>query len=261
MIIPQRVFRIAALLILILQLNSTGQEPSKSIFLIGNSLTWDTVPPKLDGDVQWHVDCGKSLPWMHDHPDMPCVKSSVLWTKALRQKQYDFVTFQPHYGSSLESDVATISKWIQLQRKAVFVIHTGWARSKTRSAEYVDQASTHKMTHSPHYIRSLITALKKEYPKREFRQTHAIDLLDRVARDIKNGSAPFKKVEELYRDAIHMKLDSGRYLMHNAMRIALGQPRSAAAFKNSNPKIIKYLNQVLDSIPARAKVNAAAPGN
>jgi hypothetical protein len=34
---------------------------SKKIFLIGNSLTWDTLPGLLDGDVQWHVDCGKNL--------------------------------------------------------------------------------------------------------------------------------------------------------------------------------------------------------
>ena len=39
-----------------------------SYYLIGNSLTWDTVPSKLDGDVQWHVDCGKSLPFIYENP-------------------------------------------------------------------------------------------------------------------------------------------------------------------------------------------------
>ena len=32
-----------------------------SVFLIGNSLTWDTVPSQLGPEVKWHVDCGKSL--------------------------------------------------------------------------------------------------------------------------------------------------------------------------------------------------------
>ena len=49
-----------------------------SYFLIGNSLTWDTVPSKLDGDVQWHVDCGKSLPFIYENPQKPCVKTSTL---------------------------------------------------------------------------------------------------------------------------------------------------------------------------------------
>ena len=48
---------------------------TRSYYLIGNSLTWDTVPAWMDGDVQWHVDCGKSLPFIHANPDEPCVKT------------------------------------------------------------------------------------------------------------------------------------------------------------------------------------------
>ena len=109
------------------------QRQQQRVFLIGNSLTWDTVPSKLDGDVQWHVDCGKSLPWMHDNPEKPCVKSSTLWPAALKDKQYDIVSVQTHYGATLEEDAETISKWMTLQPKAIFVIHTGWARSATRA--------------------------------------------------------------------------------------------------------------------------------
>jgi len=55
------------LLILILVLTKCvalmAEEPkTSSCYLIGNSLTWDTVPPLLSGDVQWHVDCGVNLP-------------------------------------------------------------------------------------------------------------------------------------------------------------------------------------------------------
>jgi hypothetical protein len=43
-------------------------EETRSFYLIGNSLTQDTVPSGLDGDVQWHVDCGKSLPFIYENP-------------------------------------------------------------------------------------------------------------------------------------------------------------------------------------------------
>ena len=72
-----------------------AEDKAKSYYLIGNSLTWDTAPSLLDGDVQWHVDCGKSLPYIMAHPEMPCVKTSTLWPQALkenagRRSRHDF---------------------------------------------------------------------------------------------------------------------------------------------------------------------------
>jgi len=43
--------------------------------------------------VQWHVDCGVSLPFIYANPDKPCVKLSTLWTTALRDKQYEFASY------------------------------------------------------------------------------------------------------------------------------------------------------------------------
>ena len=88
-----------------------AEEPAtKSYYLIGNSLTWDTLPGLLDGDVQWHVDCGTSLPFVFANPGKPCVKSSTLWPAALKEKQYDVVSVQPHYGSTLQQDVETMHR-------------------------------------------------------------------------------------------------------------------------------------------------------
>ncbi|MFM7845344.1 MAG: hypothetical protein ACKPEY_14085, partial [Planctomycetota bacterium] len=114
------------------------QPPNRpsSYYLIGNSLTWDTVPMRLAGDVQWHVDCGVSLPHIYAHPEKPCVKESSIWTQALRDKQYEFLSVQPHYGSTLAEDVETISNWMKLQPKAVFVIHSGWAFHAQRASEF-----------------------------------------------------------------------------------------------------------------------------
>lgn len=56
------------------------------------------------------------------------------------------------------------------------------------------------------------------------------------------------KVEDLHRDKIHLTLDAGRYLMHNAMRKALGQPRSATGFEKLEPQFRRYLDQVLTQL-------------
>ena len=225
-----------------------AEDRPTSIYLIGNSLTWDTIPSLLDGDVNWHVDCGKSLPWMFANPEMPCVKSSQLWPAALKQKQYDIVSVQSHYGATLAEDVETISKWMAMQPKAVFVIHTGWAHHVKRELEYNNDDITGTMQHSPAYITALLAALQKRHPDREFRQTHAIDLLARVAADVEAKTAPIDDVADLHRDAIHMKHESGKYLMHNAMRHALGQPRSAKGFEKVEPEMKAYLDSVLDTL-------------
>lgn len=227
----------------------TADESVKSYYLIGNSLTWDTVPSKLDGDVQWHVDCGKSLPFIYEHPEAPCVKSSTLWPTALKDKQYDVISLQTHYGATLDEDAAVISKWLEMQPTAIFVIHTGWARSATRAEEYAKQDTSGRMEHSPAYINALLNHLRKQHPNRQFQQTHAIDLLAKIATDVAAQKAPLQDVAELHRDAIHMKLDTGRYLMHNAMRHALGQPKSDAGFEKLDVEMKMYLDSVLRSLP------------
>ncbi len=222
-----------------------AQESASRYYLIGNSLTWDTVPSLLDGDVQWHVDCGVSLPHIAAHPDKPCVATSTPWPTALRDNQYSVISVQPHYGSTLEQDVITISAWMKLQPQAIFVIHTGWARHAQRADEFGSYASPQQMEHSPGYIRALLSKLRELHPGREIRQTHAQNLLAKIAADIAAGQAPLSNLSELYRDDIHLTLSHGRYLAHNAMRRALGQKPSAAGFENLDPKVQQYLDGVL----------------
>ena len=225
--------------------NVQAEDKATSYYLIGNSLTWDTVPSLLDGDVQWHVDCGKSLPFILEHPEKPCVKSSTLWPAALKKKQYDVVAVQPFYGSTLAEDAKVISKWVAMQPEAIFVIHTGWANHAKRAAEYANTDTAGKLQHSPAYFDALLTEMRKRHPDRTFRRTYAIDLLARIAADIAADKAPLSAVSDLHRDAIHVKLDSGRYLMHNAMRHALGQEPSVKGFEKLDPKLKAYLDSVL----------------
>ena len=176
-------------------------------------------------------------------------KTSTLWPKALAEKQYDVVSMQSHYGATLEEDVVTISKWVDMQPKAEFVIHTGWAHHEKRAAEYASKDISQKMVHSPTYIDAMLDRLRKKYPGRVFRQTHAIDLLAKIAADVEAGKAPFKSVSDLHRDKIHVKIDTGGDLMHNCMRHALGQSPSTKHYEKLEPKIKEYLDGVLATLP------------
>lgn len=80
---------------------------------------------------------------------------------ALREKQYDVVSVQPHYGSTLAQDVETISAWMKLQPKAVFVIHSGWAKHVQHANEFASYAPPEQMTHSPGYFRALLAELRR----------------------------------------------------------------------------------------------------
>lgn len=233
------------LLILSHPLLAAADEGPK-IYLIGNSLTWDTIPSRLEGDVQWHVDCGKSLKFIYENPDEPCVKTSTLWPAALKERKYDIISVQPHYGTTLAEDVETISKWVALQPQATFIIHTGWARSATLLDEYADEVTGETLQHSPAYFDRLIETLQRQHPGAEFRTTHCMRLLVELAQSIDSRQTPFSNIESVYRDAIHMTLSGGRYLMHNAMRETLGQPRVTDGFEELTAQQRSILDELLD---------------
>ena len=75
-----------------------------STYTIGNSLTWDTKPSNLDGDVGYHIGCSKNLQEIYDNPSTSyCVPPTSVgtWDVALSNNQFDYVTVQPHYGNTL----------------------------------------------------------------------------------------------------------------------------------------------------------------
>lgn len=235
---------------------STNKAAQTKTYLIGNSLTWDTVPSKLDATVHWHVDCGKSLKYIFEHPEKPCVASSKLWPTALKNEKYDLVSVQPHYGTTLEEDLAVISKWIKLQPQAVFIIHTGWAKSASLMDEFANNDSGGKLNHSAAYFDELLSQLRTKHPQTEFRTTHAMRLLVELKKEIAAGNAPLTSIEDIYRDAIHMTTTAGRYMMHNAMRETFGQPRATQSFPDVPEELRAVLNRLLDE---RNTWNSAVP--
>jgi hypothetical protein len=87
------------------------------------------------------------------------------------------------------------------------------------------------MIHAPDYFHLLKERLQKQFPDRQITLTYAIQVLDEIWHDIQSSQAPFQSFAELYRDEIHLTTQSGRYLAHNLMRSALGQPISDQGFQ------------------------------
>ncbi len=172
--------------------------------------------------------------------------------RALKAKQYDLVSVQVHYGSTVAEDVAVLSEFVRMQPKAVFVIHSGWARAASRAEEYSAKSADGKMQHSPAYLDAVLAKLRELHPGRIFRQTRAQDLLARVADDIAAKKAPFSPARGPLPRRHPPERRHGRYLMHNAMRHALGQPRSVAGFETIPSPVKTYLDAVLDTLPPPA---------
>jgi hypothetical protein len=211
-------------------------------FTIGNSLTWDTQPQTLD-DSQWHVFCNRHLQYIYDTPTGHCITTSTMWTSALANNTYDYVSVQPFAGTTLEQDTTIISEWMQMQPDAVFVLHTGW----NGYGGYVQLYNSQNVTTanaSDAYFTALEQNLRQLHPDREIRRSVAAAILYDIALDIQSGDAPLTSLSELYRDPIHMSYGDGRYLMHNVMRLALDQGLRLTSEDEATPQR-SYLNAKL----------------
>ena len=218
---------------------------SRRIYFIGNSLTADVVPSLLQGRNKWHIDWGKNLFEINRFPDFPSVQTSTPWNQALILPVYDVLVMQPHFRTNANQDFQMMSQWMALQPNAEVIIHTGWSHHATFHETYnspLVPAVNPEMTHSPAYFELLAANLQEAFPGRSIRTSSAIDVLDSIYLDIENGAAPLGTFSDLFRDQLHMNLQSGRYLMHNLIRAKLGQP-----FNRDSFVIDAELREYLDS--------------
>ena len=223
----------------------TSAEPSSgSVYTIGNSLTWDTVPSLLDEGPTWHTFCSRNLVFIKENPDGHCVDTSTPWPQALDENQFDWVVVQPFDGTTLDQDATIISEWMASQPDANFVLHTGWARHGVFSEVLSEGNPDNEMRSNQAYIQDLIDEVHERNPGRTLTSTWAFEYLEDILSDIEAGVGPFGELSHLYRDHIHLTRDAGRYLMHNVLRQTVGQPTSAAGF-DIDPVVRAYLDDML----------------
>lgn len=234
---------------------------TKNIFMIGNSLTWDTLPRNIDSNVKYHIATGKNLKFIFDNPDRITTSNAVDSTswRILTEENFDYVVVQPFKGTTLAQDIEIISHWMSLQPNATFIIHTGWNQFALHDSNYFIEQSPENRLRSQDYFLQLLENLTLANPHRVIRTTRALEVLENINQETKRGISPFNELSNLYRDNIHMSdlirsdNGAGRYLMHNIMRLALEQPtrnnpRLARGFLLDSPEIKTYLDNHVSSL-------------
>ena len=217
------------------------------IFLVGNSLTWDTVPAWLDGNVQWDIYCNRNLDYIYKNAGNSCVGTATDWDDALYNNQYDWVVVQPFTGTTLQQDADIIDEWMSLQPDAQFVIHPGWASHTNYASVYNAGNPDNMMRANPAYIGDLIAELESRNSGRSLVHTGSHEILWSIYQDIEAGVGPFDSLSDLYRDNVHMTYNYGQYMMNNAMRHTLGQ--SLNQNQNLDPTITYYLDFKVTGVP------------
>lgn len=220
-----------------------------SVYLIGNSLTYDLSPWGLGNPVAYHIDCNKNLQYIHDHPEAPCIAGGY-WPTQLAAASYDWLSVQPFFGTTIEQDTAVISEWMDMQPTATVVIHTGWTYSATFEETYHGGWDGVNMTHCPEYFAALRAALLELHPGRTIVINDAIGTIDRIYHDIQAGIAPYEDLSELYRDQIHMDYGDGYFLARATMRHTLGLSPGNPPIDPVSPEHLAYLQAVIVNCPA-----------
>ncbi len=224
--------------------------PLVGVYVVGSSYSWDALPRALDDAPAWHIYCAKSLDYILDFPNAHCVNDSTPWPDLLEPPSRSFahISFQPVKASTstLASDVAAIGHWLAEQPTGtVAVLHTTWPEPAYWEEDLHDPAPDDTGTnYSMSYFYVLKEELARVHPDRSFVLTRANEMLDYIFHD---PQAPIL-FSDLFRDAGgHMSHGAGRYLQHNALRKAMGQPTGVDRTVNGVPAAIRaYLDRVVD---------------
>ena len=199
------------------------------MYLIGNSLTVNCEFQLLDGVVGYNINSSATLKSSYDRTTADSTSpDSGPWREAFAANQYDFVSVQPSPGTTLNEDATAIVAWMALQPHATFILHTGWAWSSRLETEYHGGDPNNACIRSPEYMADLTAEVARRTGGRTMVSTHANDAIDMIYHDIENHVGPFTSIYGIYRDGVHLN-ETGRYLAHNLMRQAMGQPLSDGA--------------------------------
>ncbi len=163
------------------------------IYTLGNSLTQDTLPHYLDGEVYKGIYCGQNLQQIFNDPNNFCTMDSTAWDVAFANHQFDWVTVQPYVGTSMLQDASLIEGWMNMQPGAQFVIHTGWYYAASFETTYHGVFGDGMMHHNPAYFNALIAEVEAQ-TGRTVNSDHAIDVLETIYHDIEDGNARIRRL-------------------------------------------------------------------
>jgi len=247
-------------------------------YRIGNSLTWDSQPRAIEAlatqrglkhTEAYHINCGKSLERIWNHPEeicVPAVEPFGTFGKALPNYDWDAVTFQPHpgAGSTLGTDTARILDFIAKTRsgnrntKTVFYIYAPWPGQKHGPFHEVWVRETPDADDTPTlqtraYFGHLIARVRTRTDA-EVRMIPAGHVVYELDRRMRAGEVPgYQHAADLYRDVVHLN-HVGRFTAGvTALATLYGQdpaglecpPKHYGGGKDFTPELYKTIHNAV----------------
>ncbi len=206
-----------------------------SVYRIGNSLTWDSQPEGIEAmaaqagfvhDEGFHINCGNTLTNIVSNPSQVCISpvgEYGTWDTALSGHRWHAVTMQPFRGgtSTLASDEASILALIDeastnpLNADTVYYVYAAWPMLPDYAMKWdgvvVDDDATPTVL-ARQYFDYLMGRLRLSTQSRVYLIPVGEVLYDLDAR-LRAGAVPgLTRIDDLYRDGIHLSHDLGRFV-------------------------------------------------
>ena len=203
-------------------------------YILGNSLSWDTVaywPPDYVGpDGSMQICPAFNTQQFIDGPD--CGLFGNKWWMTFPYWDFDYISIQLHAGTTMQQDIDNLSYWISLQPRAKWYIHTGWDHAHLFehmetiwAANWTGDPATTPMTYHPDYYQEVADRVRLNHPGVRLDIIPHMHLLEEVRQDILNGVGPLTDFQtDLFRDTQHVTYGAGRFLQAQLFLHTVGKP-------------------------------------
>ncbi|HEX8340274.1 MAG TPA: hypothetical protein VF624_05135 [Tepidisphaeraceae bacterium] len=203
--------------------------PAASTFYVGNSLTIDASPTRIDalndtigtgGAFDWHIKCGSGLDSIYTTPEEVCLGSMYgygKWNQALPNNEWDRVSLEPFYDSldATTGAPARVRQFIAASQsagknaKTDYFIYSAWP-----STAGIDYADTWTKPYDANDINTMMTRDSTRQIMASLRSEPALagrtflvpvgEVYFALDAKMRRGEIPgFSSAADLYRDAFH----------------------------------------------------------
>lgn len=192
----------------------------ESIYVVGNSLSWDAINAGALSDLfrkggvtinmDYHIRCGSSLTNTVANPDDACeLSDDGPWDVALSSNKYDLLVLQPHEnGSTTESEIDAMGTLASLtnSRVAIYEAYPDYEAAADIKLFYESPDQTE-------FRQSLAEFTQIEHAFPEAIVIPAMEVLVTLDSLARAGQVPgISTAQDFYRDARHLN-GIGKYIL------------------------------------------------
>lgn len=213
----------------------TGRATTQTLYMIGNSLTWDSRPRALgqladtiggELEVGYHILTASTLPTISENPDttseqVPASSYGPL-SEALPTYAWDAVSMQmhPRKGATLATETSAIETIVGYAQAnpdnadTLFYLFQPWPAT-WQWGEWLEPVSTApdaQATARHDYAYLLLDRVRGEMPSNDFLLIPTGDVFFELDQRMQAGQVPgFSSITQLYRNSVHLNA-TGQYV-------------------------------------------------